>query len=208
MSIRARLALGAAAAVAIAIVLASIVVYFLVRSELRAQVDRDLQNEATQIAAQPRFSTSIAYPPDIFAIELAPSLFSSYYQLVGANGAVYVPSEYVSPTPRIPVTNRARAVAAGREGAYFFDTTLQGVDTRVYTMPSSFLPPVAIQVVGQLSGVDSELARIRLWLFLVAVGGIALASGAGLLVARATLRPLRNLSETAERATSSPSSAR
>ena len=112
---------------------------------------------------------------------------------------VYVPSEYVTPTPRIPVTSRSRAVAAGKGTGYYYDTVLQGEDTRVYTMPSSIFPPVAIQVVGQLSGVDNELARIRLWLFLVSIGGIALASGAGLLVAQATLRPLRNLSETAER---------
>ena len=64
---------------------------------------------------------------------------------------------------------------------------------------STLAPPVAIQVVAQLSSVDNELARIRLWLFLVALGGIALASGAGFLVARATLRPVRELSETAER---------
>jgi two-component system, OmpR family, sensor histidine kinase MprB len=199
MSIRARLALGAAAAVAIAIVLASVLVYFLVRSELRNQVDRNLQNEAAQVADVPPFATYLVFSPNIYAIELSPSLFSSYFQLVGANGAVYIPSEYVSPTPRIPVTSRARAVAAGTSKGFYYDTTLQGEDTRVYTMPSQGTLPVAIQVVGQLSGVDNELARIRLWLFLVSIGGIALASGAGLLVAQATLRPLRNLSETAER---------
>ena len=49
MSFKARLALGSAAAVAVAIVLASVIVYFLVRNELRAQVDRNLANEAQQI---------------------------------------------------------------------------------------------------------------------------------------------------------------
>ena len=94
---------------------------------------------------------------------------------------------------------RVRAVAAGTSNGYFYDRQLQGQDTRVYTMYSDRFLPVAIQVVAQLSTIDNELARIRLWLLLVSVGGIALASGAGLLVARTTLRPVRELSETAER---------
>jgi len=198
MSIRARLALGAAAAVAIAIVLASVVVYFLVRNELRAQVDRNLQSQAAQIAGVPRFDTVKAYP-GVYAIASSPSLFGSYFQLVGADGSVYIPSDYLSRTPRIPVTHRARSVAAGKTRAYYYDTKLQGDDTRVYTIASTDYPPVAIQVVAQLSTIDHELERIRLWLLLVSVGGIALASGAGLLVARTTLRPVRELSETAER---------
>ncbi len=198
MSIRARLALGAAAAVAIAIVLASVVVYFLVRNELRAQVDRNLQDQAAHIAGVPRFDTVKAYP-GVYAIASSPSLFGSYFQLVGVDGSVYIPSDYLSRTPRIPVTHRARMVAARKTRAYYFDTKLQGDDTRVYTRASTDYPPVAIQVVAQLSTIDNELARIRLWLLLVSVGGIALASVAGLLVARTTLRPVRELSETAER---------
>ena len=95
---------------------------------------------------------------------------------------------------------KVRAVAAGKDGSFYYDTKLAGEDTRVYTLPSTdSVPPVAIQVVGQLSSVDNELQRIRLWLVLVAASGIGLAAGAGFLVARATLRPLRDLSATAER---------
>jgi two-component system, OmpR family, sensor histidine kinase MprB len=198
MSIRARLALGAAAAVAIAIVLASVIVYFLVRNELRSGVDRNLQAEATQIGGL-GFGALLAYPPNIYQLVDPTPLFAGYFQLVGPNGNVYIPESYVSPTPRLPVTAKARAVAAGDEQPYFYDTHLDGVDTRVYTRRSIRTPAVAIQVVGQLSGVDNELARIRLWLLLVAIGGITLASGAGLLVARETLRPLRKLSAAAER---------
>jgi two-component system, OmpR family, sensor histidine kinase MprB len=199
MSIRARLALGAAAAVAIAIVLASVVVYFLVRNELRAQVDRNLQTEAAQIAQVPLFSASFAYAPNIYAFDIPSSLFTGYFQVVDRSGNIYLPEGFVSPTPLLPVSARVHAVAHNRAKAYFYDTRLQGLDTRVYTRPADTFVPVAIQVVGQLSSVDNELARIRLWLFLVAIGGIALASGAGLLVARTTLRPVRKLSETAER---------
>ena len=69
MSIRARLALGSAAAVAVAIVLASAVVYFLVQKELRAQVDRNLKTEATQIGKVPIPFAILVYPPNIFALD-------------------------------------------------------------------------------------------------------------------------------------------
>jgi two-component system sensor histidine kinase MprB len=199
MSIRARLALGSAFAVAVAIVLASTVVYFLVQKELRAQVDRNLQNEATQISNVPRFAAVLAYPPNIFALDVPAPLFSGYFQLVDGDGRIYLPNGFVSNKPRLAVTDRVRAVAHGESKGFYYSTHLQGEDTRVFTMPSGSAPPVAIQVVGQLSGVDHELARIRLWLVLVAMVGVGIASAAGFLVARATLRPLRELSETAER---------
>jgi two-component system sensor histidine kinase MprB len=199
MSIRARLALGAAAAVAIAIVLASVVVYFLVRNELRAQVDRNLQSEAHQIAKIPPSYSTYAYPPNVYSFDFPSTLFTGYFQLVGADGRIYIPAGYLSPSPLLPVNSRVRAVAAGANNGYFYDSQVQGQDMRVYTMYSDRFLPVAIQVVAQLSTIDNELARIRLWLLLVSVGGIALASGAGLLVARTTLRPVRDLSETAER---------
>jgi two-component system sensor histidine kinase MprB len=199
MSIRARLALGSAFAVAVAIVLASTVVYFLVQKELRAQVDRNLQNEATQISNVPRFAAVLVYPPNIYALDVPAPLFSGYFQLVGSDGRIYLPNGFVSDKPRLAVTDRVRAVAHGESKGFYYSTHLQHEDTRVFTMPSGSVPPVAIQVVGQLSGVDHELARIRLWLFLVAMVGVGIASVAGFLVARATLQPLRELSETAER---------
>jgi two-component system, OmpR family, sensor histidine kinase MprB len=176
-----------------------VVVYFLVRNELRAQVDRNLQSEAHSIAQFPLSYSTYAYPPNVYAVDIPSSLFTGYFQLVGDDGRIYLPAGYLPSSPLLPVNARVRAVAAGKSNGYFYDRQLQGQDTRVYTMYSDRYLPVAIQVVAQLSTIDNELARIRLWLLLVSVGGIALASVAGLLVARTTLRPVRELSETAER---------
>src|SRR3954454_6776272 len=128
MSIRARLALGSAFAVAVAIVLASTVVYFLVQKELRAQVDRNLQNEATQISNVPRFAAVLAYPPNIYALDVPAPLFSGYFQLIGSDGKIYLPNGFVSSKPRLPVTDRVRAVAHGTSDSFYYDTRLQGQD--------------------------------------------------------------------------------
>jgi len=198
MSFRVRLALGAAAAVAVAIVLASAVVYFLVQRELRAQVDRNLTNTAAQIGSVPRFTYFRQYP-HVYELDLPVSFFTSgYFQLVDSAGNVYVPPGLVAPKPLLAVTKHARELATSH-GSFYYDTTLQGDDVRVFTIHSASFPPVAIQVVQPLGGVDHELGRIRLWLFLVSATGIGIAAIAGFLVARATLRPLRDLSETAER---------
>ena len=53
MSFRARLALVSAAAVALAVVLASALVYLVVREELRRQVDEALRERAEAIARIP-----------------------------------------------------------------------------------------------------------------------------------------------------------
>ncbi len=57
---------------------------------------------------------------------------------------------------------------------------------------------MAIVVATPLTNVDRELSKIRLWLLLVAVGGVGIAAVSGFLVARAALKPVRDLSDTAE----------
>src|SRR3954463_15940785 len=142
MSIRARLALGAAFAVAVAIVLASTVVYFLVQKELRAQVDRNLASSARQIANVPRFAAFKAYP-GIFVLDVPTPLSSGYFQLVDTSGNVYLPPGFAAPKPQLTVTGRVRAVARNASGSFFYDTKLEGDDYRVYTSHSSSFPPVA-----------------------------------------------------------------
>lgn len=219
MSLRSRLVLGAAATVALAVILASVAVYFIVRSELEGQVDRTLQTNAASIvssasASREGFGFVVLYAPNVYELISHTPPLSGYFQLVTASGAVYIPGDYIAKTPPIAVTTRAEAVAAGRVHAYDYDTQFEGQEVRVLTLRTqietsvagSGLAPrfptsegVALQVATSLTGVNNELSRIRLWLLLIALGGVAVASSAGLLVARSTLRPVRDLSETAER---------
>ena len=52
MSFRSRIAVGSAAAVALAVVAASVAVYLIAREQLRAPVDEALEARAAQIAVQ------------------------------------------------------------------------------------------------------------------------------------------------------------
>jgi two-component system, OmpR family, sensor histidine kinase MprB len=196
VSLRARLAVVAAAAVAVAVVLASVVVYFLVRGELRGQIDRDLQQEAGQVS-QLQYHFGIHYANNVYVLPGRVPIGDDYFQIVDQAGRLFIPQSFLTSRPALPASPAALAVAAGRQGSYYSQATVGGIRSRILTEPAA--PGTAVQVVAPLAGMDHELAKIRLWLFLVAIGGVGVASIAGFLVARASLAPLRELSETAER---------
>ncbi len=203
MSFRARLALGSAAAVAVAIVASSITVYFLVRSELRNEIDASLRNQAVQIPRLPGRGLQVRVAPREYAIYISADPFGGQFQFVDSNGNSYRPQEFNRLNPLLPGVSGARLVAAGKSGGGFHDARQAGTHLRIFTTqltpPASGEPGLALQVAAKLTDVDNELSRIRLWLLLVAAIGVGMAALAGFLVARATLRPLRELSETAER---------
>src|SRR5947199_8329647 len=57
---------------------------------------------------------------------------------------------------------------------------------------------VAVSSIATLSNVDSSLSRLTLWLGLAAAGGVALATVAGLVVARSAVKPVRRLTRAVE----------
>jgi two-component system sensor histidine kinase MprB len=205
VTFRARLALGSAAAVAVAIVLSSIVVYFLVRNELRSEIDNSLRSQAVQIPNLPGARLRVRVAPHQYAIYIQADPFGGQFQLVDSNGNSYRPQEFNRLNPLLPGLAQARLVAAGKAGGGFRDARQSGTHLRIFTTqlsaPTASDPGLALQVAAKMTDVDNELSRIRLWLLLVAAIGVGLAAAAGFLVARATLRPLRRLSETAEHVT-------
>src|SRR3989440_10979 len=92
---------------------------------------------------------------------------------------------------------QAQRVAAGKQHAFYFQSHYEGEHVRLLVTP--FPGNTAIEVVASLKDVDHELAKIKLWLILVALGGVGVASVAGFLIARAAVAPVRELSDTAER---------
>jgi two-component system sensor histidine kinase MprB len=188
MSLRARLTLAAAAAVAITVVLTAGYSYVSVRNQLRSQVDGRLVEQTSRLNGT-RFVERILSP-------LSPSPLASeqpVVQLVGADGSTTRPKNQ---SGRIPVDGTDRAVAAGRVEKYLRDATVGGQHVRVITVAAG--PGVAIQLSRSLVEVDRNLADLRLRLILAGLGGVALAAGLGLLVARSALRPVRRLTDAAE----------
>jgi two-component system sensor histidine kinase MprB len=189
MSFRARLTLAAAGAVAIAVVVASAVVYAVVRNELRGQVDSALVDRAQTIE---RIRSG---PLGIFRRIPAPLLGGpgGYVQVVTAGGDVFRPPGEDLP---LPVGARTVGVAAGESGPYFEDAVVAGTHVRILTF--SLGQGYAAQVSRPLTEVDESLARIRTALGLVALAGVAFAAVLGLLVARAAVAPVRRLTEATE----------
>jgi two-component system sensor histidine kinase MprB len=198
VSLRVRLGLVAAMAVAAAVALASVVVYFIVQNELSGQVNRSLQDQVRQVSQLPGLDLSTSIAPGQLVLHVPPVPFGGPYQLVDSNNLVYRPIDTLGRVSALlPTKEDTSSVAARVKPSFYFDTHINGQHVRLLTAP---LPGTAyaIVVAAPLTNIDHELSKIRLWLLLVAVGGVGIASVAGFLVARAALKPVRDLSETAE----------
>jgi two-component system sensor histidine kinase MprB len=200
MSFRARLALVAAAAVALAIVTASLVIYFVVREQLLATIDDSLQTTAAQLRTTPVHDFAHFGTP---AGELGGATVLP--QGVDAEGKVYLPPDPApgfDSTPRasvkLPVSDEVIAVARGQRGRFFSDAHVRGKHFRVLTMP---VRGGALRVARSLTEVDNSLGHIKNLLILIAGGGIAIAAALGLAVSRAALAPVRRLTTATENVT-------
>jgi two-component system sensor histidine kinase MprB len=192
MSFRARLALVAAAAVALAILAASFAIYFIVKDQLRAPIDQSLRDSASGIQH--------AHDPGDVMREfshLRSNLGGApgYPQGVTAAGQPVLPQ---GATVTLPVDDRDREVARGSSQEFLRDATVRETHVRMITFP---VAGGAVQIVRPLNEVDHTLSRVKTWLILIAGGGIAIAAALGMLVARAALAPVRKLTATAETVT-------
>ena len=188
MSFRARLALVAAAAVALAVLAASAVVYVVVRDQLYRSTDSSLRNSMERIVNGPAFEIGRG-PPQ-------PGVFGGYPQVVRSDGATLQPQ---GQELALPVNDRVLEVARGQRDTFFMNTHVAGTHVRVITF--SYAEGVAIEVARSLEDTDRALSQIKLLLVLIAAGGILVAAGLGLGVSRAALAPVRRLREATETVT-------
>jgi two-component system sensor histidine kinase MprB len=196
VSFRARLTLVAAAAVALAVVLASVVVWLVVRNQLYRELDNRLKVRAAEITAPPGPHPERSYGAGRVFLDVPGTFLGfDYVQAVYADGP---PLLALGETRALPIDARARRAAAGEGHAYFSTTHLGGTKMRVLTVPGTLF---AIQIARPLDEVDHTMHRITLFLLLIAAGGIAVAAGLGLLVSRAALSPVRRLTTATETVT-------
>jgi two-component system sensor histidine kinase MprB len=192
MTFRTRLTLGATVAVAAAVVLASAVIYVFIRGELRNEVDQSLLTRVESIS----YDEGIQFPGGFPVLIVKPPVGepSGYVQVLGSDGTIALPKGEAT---RLPVTEMALSVAAGHEETPTFeDAVVEGHHVRVVTVPLA--QGLAVQVARSLSEVDASLIRLRWILLGVSLGGIALATLLGWVVTRASIRPVRRMSDATE----------
>jgi two-component system sensor histidine kinase MprB len=196
VSFRARIAVGSAAAVALAVLLASALIYVVAREQLRAPIDDALRARAADISRHPLGILQGADGKSYLAVNPEFGEARGYVQLVRSDGSVLVP-----PLQRLtlPVDGRVAEVSTGKHDATLGSVSVGGEHLRVLTF--AYGPGTAVQVARPLTEVDRSLERIGVFLLIVAAAGIVLAALLGLLVARTALGPVRRLTRTAEHVT-------
>jgi two-component system sensor histidine kinase MprB len=196
MTFRTRLTVVAAVAVAAAVIVASAVVYLVVGAQLRRQVDNGLRDRAATISGLPFIRLVRTGHPGKFLADLPPPVLggaAGYNQRVHVDGDLARPLEGDVP---LPITAKTRAVAAGTSGTFFSQAQVANTHVRLINTP--LRDGWALQVARPLTETDQALSRIRLYLILVGLGGVAGAAALGLAVTRAAIAPVRRLTTATE----------
>jgi two-component system sensor histidine kinase MprB len=190
--LRKRLGLVAAAAVALAVILAAIVCYMLVRTQLFDQVDSELRQQAGLVS-----QLNSCNPPTPPASEGGGA---PIWQVTVAGGQIACSTGDVA----LPTNSHAQNILNGRGhgGYYTSNVNINGTAVRELTVPvilheGPFAQLAVMQLARPLAGVENILRNLRLVLLLVCAGGIALAAILGRLAARQVLAPLAEVAETA-----------
>jgi len=218
MSFRRRITLASAAAVAIAVVLASALVYVLTSDELHGQVDTQLRNRVDNLRLVARAPTPRGRPlldlPDnksplarqlleassappgnaLGNVSPRPNQVRGYQQLIDSTGKVLFRSGAADVT--LPVESKARSLASGTGKSYFRNARVNGIELRI--LAERLAPGRAVQFAQPLTEVNQLLSHLRLILVLIALGGIALAALLGRLVAGAAVLPVKRLTRATE----------
>ena len=193
LMLRTRFTLAAAGAVAAVTLAVTAVAFLVLRSDLQDQVQQQLRQQSDvvhRVAAHYHGHIPRGWVPphsDRFGVS------SPYAQVVTDRGAVWAPSG----DGRLLVADAAAMrVAAGRHGAYYAVSKLDGVRAMVYTMPLA--PGLAVQLAVPLATVDQEVTSVGTTLALLSLIGVGLAALAGWGVARTGLAPVGRLAAVAE----------
>ncbi|HEU5354758.1 MAG TPA: HAMP domain-containing sensor histidine kinase [Actinocrinis sp.] len=214
LSLRGRFALLSALAVSVVIIVAALGSYFLVAGQLNNQVNETLRRQGQHVGNGPGIVTGGPGPSSANGAGTAgsgtltnPSAACPHggpdggplgFEVI-SDGRLLCSSD---PLMQVAVSDTQKAVADGlleapRNQGVFYDTYSQtGEHVRVYT--ENVGPGTAVSSITTLNPVDSSLSKLTLWLGLAAAGGIALATIAGLLVARSAVKPVRRLTRAVE----------
>ncbi len=192
MSLRARLALLVALAVAFGIALVAVAAYVTVGTQLRAQLDAGLLGRAEAAVTSPLAD------PNLLVNVPAAALGAGDIEIaaISASGRSASPAGATKP----PLGSQELAVARG-EAARSIRTGVDsaGDEVRVVAVPVPCSGGGCALVLAQSTAqLQRTLDRLAVVLLLVGLVGVGLAALAGLAVASAGLRPVERLTKAAE----------
>src|ERR1019366_4920495 len=197
MSLRRRMVLLSAAAVALAVVLSASACYIAVESSMHNRLDRQLKAFGGTVAAVARHPPTLGGPRKGFGF---PGNLPRPGLEAGGDAAAFSATGvgYKSPEDQtaFPLTPRDLAVARGIAPAYFRNGTVGGTDVRVYVTPAGRGRAVIVE--QSLTDLQSTLHDLSVILTVIVLAGVALAGLLGLLVARAAAVPVHILRRAAE----------
>ena len=190
----------AAVAVAVAVAVAAVVMYFAAKVFLARQVMDSLHAQAAQ--------AQVEIQPPGQVIRFLGSPFGGtedYYQVISDDGKPQLANGETTP---LPVTADDLAVARGSSDETSRDVWFQGVHLQILTIHeevpvrgSRLAEPLTLEIAQPLTTVDHTLALLKLLLFGVTAGGVALAAVMGWLIAKAAMRPVYRLRAAVDRVT-------
>jgi two-component system sensor histidine kinase MprB len=199
MPLRRRVSLAAAAAVAIAVAVAVVVCYVAVSYRLKSELDDQLEAQAAYTqATYSKEAAEMAIP----AYQAFRGGSAPYGEIVAADGTV-VSSTTGSGFSRASSANAAQ-VAAGAKPSGFSDITVSGTRICIYTVRLTGVGydngtiPISIVLGRPLTNNSSVLHELRLILLVVFLFAVPLAALFGRFAARRVLRPLSEVTATAE----------
>ena len=212
--LRARLALAATIAVAAGVGGTVGFAYVAVRHSLTQQVDGDLLKQGQRFQKEmPPHWTATPRIGKFAQFDSTPQVGETRFnvQFINSEGTpvllrlvrpsavsvVSAASTAFTAPQQLPVTPNDVRVANGTLDSYIRSTQWHGQHVRILTLPVG--NNHAVQIENPLTTMDRQLSTLGWQLFGAGAAGIVLAAGLGWLVTRTALRPVAELTSTAER---------
>jgi two-component system sensor histidine kinase MprB len=184
VTLRRRVTLMSALVVGATLVLASFICFFVMRGELRGQIDDSLRQQGDQVVRVAATGGALGgFPRRVPQPQRRTGSPQGYVQFVGVDGLVRRLA--TTSEPILPVSDETRALARSMTvRGVLEDARADGVHVRMLTVA---LPGRgAVQLARSLASVDRGLNRLRIVLSLLVVFGTAFAA----LLARILSRPV------------------
>ncbi len=190
LRLRTRIALLVAVAVGLTVATMSVAAFYTVRTQLYDSLDQSLVGQA-----QAAINTPLADPSRLVQVPSAALEAGDVrIALLQADGTAFVAAGGLAP----PLGASELAVAQGRLSVSVRGAHDGNESFRVVAVPVSYRTGWALVLAQSTTTLESTLRTLGLVLLLVGLVGVGVAAMAGLVVARAALRPVEDLTAATE----------